>query len=100
MAGTVTVVKQIFAIGVVYRQHRKGKLPGRLAGLVAQHSSGGLFTSSPDLSDMLSLRAMQMVYQIAAIINYDVRPDIQSRQLMLLELLLCGIIPGIHVQPF
>src|SRR6056297_1335821 len=98
MAGAIAVVKQVFTIGVVNRQHRKSKFTSCLAGLVAQYSGGGLFAGTPDFFDVLALGTVQVVYQVAPIINYNVRSDVQRRQLMLLELLFGGIVPGVHVQ--
>ena len=94
LAGTVTIIEQMFAIGVVHRNHGEFQPSLGSQGPQTQHAGGGFFRSAHHVGGQVGAFAMQQGNQIAAIVDDDLRFGIQGLMQKLIIFRRRGIVPG------
>ena len=72
LAGTVAVIKEVLAVRIVDKHHRKTQLPGAVHRQQAQDASRRLLAAADDLRDKLRVLRVHPMDEIAAVVDDDV----------------------------
>ena len=100
LAGSVTVVEQVLAVGVVHEHHREAQGAGAVHRLEAQDAGRRLFAPADHIRQQVSELLVHQCHEVAAIIDDDVRAHLQYAAQVRLVLLHGRPVDGEHVQSF
>ena len=95
---TVSVIKKMLAVCIVNEHHREAEFLRLVELNEAQDSCCGLFTSSNHVRDKVSVLGMHKIYEITAIIDDDVRTNLEHPTDVFLVLLWSRVIPRKNIQ--
>ena len=83
----MNVVEEVLAARVVHQHDGESKLAGLGSGARAQDAGGGFFTGSEHLVRVGTARLMEQLDQIAAVVDHQMRAQLQRHAHMVAHLL-------------
>ena len=78
LAGAVAVIEEVLAVGIVDRNHREFQLFILFQDLQAVYAGGCFFGAADEVLPCIHSRGMEQVYQVAAVVDDDVRHMVQG----------------------
>ena len=77
LAGAVTVIEHVLAVGLVDHDHGEAKAPLPSHGAQPVDAGGGLLAAAQHIGDQLGIPGVHQVHQIAPVVDDDVGPGLQ-----------------------
>ncbi len=78
LAGAVAIVEQVLGVGVVDRDHRIFEGAVGSHGAQPDDAGGGFFGAAHDAVEQFAASGVQLVHQIGAVVDGDLRADIEG----------------------
>ena len=97
LSGSVTVVKQMLAVCIIYQYHREFQFIIFCHGDQADDTGCRLLTTSDDILQFILHLCMKHMHQITAVINDDIAVVLQNTCDMLIIFFRCTVIPCIYI---